>query len=212
MCCAPSGAGGSDPAQGHSQLQSPGQIPQETVTLQCTAKVFHPSGKAVAQRGQVRVFYPCLEAQHPFHPATLLPRAVSQRGVLNGDTVNASPPREQLCELADLTQRGAPLPMTPARASCVRPTSRPGELLREGLGRREDRKTGRGCRRSAILCKPAFQSLPLSQKPSLHSPTEMQLHSFSSALCQRRTGTGASCAREGFPTLLSPAFSAGVSS
>lgn len=85
--------------------------------------------------------------------------------------------------------------------------------MREGLGRREDRKTGRGWRRSAILCKPAFQSLPLSQKPSLHSPAEMQLHSFSSALCQRRRrGTGASCAREGFPTLLSPAFSAGVSS
>lgn len=46
----------------------------------CIAKVFDPSGKAVAQRGQVSVFHPCLEAQHPFHLATLLPRAVSQRG------------------------------------------------------------------------------------------------------------------------------------
>lgn len=60
---------GSDPARGHCWLQSPGQIPQNTVTI---AKVLDPSGKAVSQQGQVRVLHPCLEAQHPFHLAMLL--------------------------------------------------------------------------------------------------------------------------------------------
>lgn len=40
----------------------------------------------------------------------------------------------------------------------------PGELVREDLGKGEDKKTGKDQRRSAALCKPAFQSLPLSQK------------------------------------------------
>lgn len=71
--------------------------------------------------------------------------------------------------------------MTPARGSWMRPTPRPGELLREGLGRGEYRKRGRGWRRSAILCKPALQSLALSQKLS-HSPVRCSCIPSSSAL------------------------------
>lgn len=71
--------------------------------------------------------------------------------------------------------------MTPARGSWMPPTLRPGELLREGLGRGEDRKRGRGWRRSAILCKPALQSLALSQKLS-HSPVRCSCIPSSSAL------------------------------
>lgn len=71
--------------------------------------------------------------------------------------------------------------MTPARGSWMRPTPGPGELLREGLGRGEDRKRGRGWRRSAILCKPALQSLALSQKLS-HSPVRCSCIPSSSAL------------------------------
>lgn len=63
----------------------------------------------------------------------------------------------------------------------MRPTPGPGELLREGLGRGEDRKRGRGWRRSAILCKPALQSLALSQKLS-HSPVRCSCIPSSSAL------------------------------
>lgn len=103
------------------------------------------------------------------------PEPLARGGVLNGDTANAPPPAPRLggchCDLAGLAQRGAPLPPTPtckiqlaAAAIGCQTTSGPGELAREDLGRGEDGKTGGNGRRSAALCKPAFQSLPLSQK------------------------------------------------
>lgn len=52
----------------------------------------------------------------------------------------------------------------PAGCCSCQTTPRPGELAREDLGKGEDKKTGRDQRRWATLCKPAFQSLPLSQK------------------------------------------------
>lgn len=75
------------------------------------------------------------------------------------------------CDLGSLAQQGTLLPMTPtckiqlapAALSC-QTTSGPGKQVREDLGSGEDGKTGRDQRRSATLCKPAFQSLPLSQK------------------------------------------------
>lgn len=105
--------------------------------------------------------------------------------------------------------------MTPARGSWMGPTPRPGELLREGLGRGEDRKTGRAggdqpsC--AILLCS-------RSQPETLAAlPREMQLHSFQlspAASAARQARELGSSAREGFPALLSPAFpsGAGVSS
>lgn len=121
-----------------------------------------PSGRTGAQRDHVKDFHPCLEPQGSFHPATLLPGA----GFLNGDTANASPSQGLPLRFGRPgTVRG-----TAAHDPCLQDpvgcgtTSQPGELVREDLGRGEDGKIGGHRRRSFALCKPAFQSLPLSQK------------------------------------------------
>lgn len=164
------------------------------------AKVFDPSGRAVAQRGQVRVFHPCLEAQHPFHLATLLPRAISQRGVLSGDTVNASPLWDSCYKLADLTQRRAQLQEP---GGCDPP---PGlESCGEKVWAEE--RTGRqagagGDQPSCANLLPTHSSHP---ETLTLLPPEMQLHSF-------QLSPTASAAREGFPALLSPAFPSGAES
>lgn len=83
--------------------------------------------------------------------------------------------------LADLTRRGAPLPTTLQElAGCHPPPGLEscGEKVWEG---ETTGRTGRGWRRSAILCKSASQSLPLSQKPSLHSPVRCSCIPSSSA-------------------------------
>lgn len=139
----------------------------------CFAKLFAPCGRA-GERGRAKLFHPCLEAKGSFHPATLIPGAVIQRGdVLGGDTASASPPR-RLPFGRPGTARGTAAPpistceiQLAAAAIGAEPPPGPGELAREGLGSGEDGKRGGDQRRWAAPCKPAFQSLPLSQKLQL---------------------------------------------
>lgn len=115
-------------------------------------------------------------------------------------------------KLADLTQRGAPLPTTLQEpAGCDPPPGLESCGEKVWAGERTGR-TGRSWR-SATLCKPASPSLPLRQKPSTPLPCEMKLHSFQlrpPASAARQAQKLGSCAREGFPALLSPAFPSGA--
>lgn len=125
-------------------------------------------GKLVTRGARQRFFTPAL---NPRAHSTQACR-FSQRGFPQWRESKCFPPLGgSHCDLGGLAQQGTLLPMTPtckiqlapAAASC-QTTSGPGKLVREDLGSGEDGKTGRDQRRSATLCKPAFQSLPLSQK------------------------------------------------